>query len=646
MALYSNYLYQYPQSKNYFFRIRFPARIKSKYKITSSYFIATLDTANKNEAQWLAVFIKNKINNIWDDMNTNSIYEEDIGMSVGEGLQKGYEPTKWDFRAYLKKRFQRYLSVGKQIIRSGSSSSFFNINEFSKITDEQLKSYEDYLLDMLNTDTPSNFVDHLSHGHYMMSYLPDYLAYLNSEYYQKTRNSHGDGSDLPLNMYTPAESEFKDNFYGQEYMAEFNVPQHNEGVDEEVVNRFIVKHGLVEFQFKKQLINQLKDYSYAYDGFSDEEHKVEGLKLVEIKPFQDLFESLKTTLESIKDFQNKEIQEQQELESIPLKLTFEKFVSEKSKSVKEDTITQYKISFNFLYDLLGENFDLRALNKSKAVEIKNSIIEKSANSEKGRDKEKLSVKTVNRYLTNIGAFTSWCDDQDLDVTPDLFSKLKLKETSESKDRRRPYTQAEIDAVVAYIPTNGNEAKSIRDDVYWFPKIALYTGMRLNEIATLTTNDFNIEEGIHCISLFDKVLKTESSERKFPIHSKLIEFGLLDFVEKKRKAKRTVIFEQIRVGKTKPGKYGWGEKASRWYNRALLKNIGIDKDTESKNGYMVDFHALRTTFISCCKQKGLSGYIVKQIVGHMDDDDITFGVYGSEVSTKLEAMKQVIEKIDY
>ena len=62
--------------------------------------------------------------------------------------------------------------------------------------------------------------------------------------------------------------------------------------------------------------------------------------------------------------------------------------------------------------------------------------------------------------------------------------------------------------------------------------------------------------------------------------------------------------------------------------------------------MVDFHGLRTTFISCCKRKGLSGYIVKQIVGHMDDDDITFGTYGSEVSTKLEAMKDVMEKIDY
>jgi hypothetical protein len=476
MALYSNYLYQYPQSKNFFFRIRFPAKIRNKFS-TSSFFISSLKTANKNEAQWLAVFIKQNINKIWESMDKESIYHEDVGMSINESLHKGFEPSKWDFRGYLKKKFQRYLAVGKQVIRTSSSQSYFNINEFEKIGDEQVKAYEDYLQNAISSDKPNGFEEHLSHGHYLMSYLPDFIAYLHSDFYKKTRDKYGNGLNLPLNMYTPAETEFKDNFYGQEYLRAFNVPEHGETVESEAVNRFILRHGLIEFQFKKQFINQLKNYSYSYDGFSDEEFEPESLKLVEIKPFMELFESLKKTLESIQDSQNQGIMAQQQLEAIPLKSTFKKFLKEKSKEVKEDTIDQYETTFNFLYKILGEDFDLRKMNKAKAVEIKNEVIKKPANSEKGRDEEKLSVKTVNRYLINIGAFLTWCGDQDLDVTPDLFTRLKLKETSESRDRRRPYTHTEIDAVKVYQPISGNEARAIRDDVYWFPKIALYTGMR-------------------------------------------------------------------------------------------------------------------------------------------------------------------------
>jgi len=475
--------------------------------------------------------------------------------------------------------------------------------------------------------------------------LNDYGSFLKSEIYPDVVKSNTEALDVPLNLNSSAEDRFKEYGYGEEFLEILKI-ECNGKMDKHALNRFIVRHSWLEFLFKRKLLSEVKKYANSYDNFVDDEYERKDWSPAQWKQYEDIFSTFSETLSFITKLKKSDRQTIKKQKAIKLKVTFEKFIEDKRKEVKPDTISQYEISFNFFFKLLGENYDLRQLDKKEAVKVKNAVKNKSANSEKGRNKEKLAVKTINRYLINFDAFLSWCDDEGLEVKSKLFTRLKFKETSANSDKRRPYTPDEISALVNYKPSDKREAAAFREDAYWFPKIALYTGMRLNEISYLTVDDFCVEDGIHYISLLDKDLKTSSSNRKIPIHSKLIAYGLLDLVKSRKKEKLKIVFKQSRIGKDKPNKYGWGEKVSRWYNRSCLKQIGIDKNHESENGYMVDFHGLRTTFISCCKRKGLSGYIVKQIVGHMDDDDITFGTYGSEVSTKLEAMQDVIEKIDY
>ena len=57
----SHYLYQYPQSKNYYFRFRIPEKYKSLLIKDKKHFTSTLKTADINVAQYLAIFIKSKI---------------------------------------------------------------------------------------------------------------------------------------------------------------------------------------------------------------------------------------------------------------------------------------------------------------------------------------------------------------------------------------------------------------------------------------------------------------------------------------------------------------------------------------------------------------------------------------------------------
>jgi integrase len=658
-----NYLYQYPQSKNFFFRIRIPRRITAKYYHKPLTFIASLQCSKLEQARWLALFINARFKRDWEKMMDSKDITALIDDVRGEGYSESrkipsdfqnvlsngveprrYEPQNWDFRAYLKQRYVQYLAMAKDAIRS-EIDTYFDINQFTELADSDVKRYEAHLKSTIEKGDSSKTFGQLAHKSYLLSYLNDYEAYLKSPQYQQHRKSETEALELPINLNTASENAFKTEGYSQDYFKAFGIETDGE-LDKYAINRFIARHGWLEFNFKRQLIREISNFSADYDQFTDEEYEPKHWSPAQWRQYEDIFSTYSNTLTSIKDLKREERQDKRNKKQVKLKDTFTKFINEKKRSVKEDTVMQYQISFNFFFELLGDDYDLTLFNKTKAVEIKNSVMDKAANSEKGRDKEKLAVKTINRYLTNLGAFLNWCHENNLGIERDLFTNLKLKETKASKNRRRPYNKNEIMAVRDYQPKNKTEAKDIREDAYWFPKVALYTGMRLNEISYLTADDFGIENGIHYISLFDKDLKTESSERKFPIHSKLIEYGLLDLVEKRKKSKNIVLFQQIRIGKIKPNKYGWGEKASRWFNRSLLKNIGIDKDSESNSGFKVDFHGLRTTFISECKRKGLNGYIVKQIVGHLDDDDITFNVYGSEVSTKLSAMKDLIEEIDY
>jgi integrase len=69
--------------------------------------------------------------------------------------------------------------------------------------------------------------------------------------------------------------------------------------------------------------------------------------------------------------------------------------------------------------------------------------------------------------------------------------------------------------------------------FWVSLISLFSGMRLNEICALDTADLQIVDKVPCFLIretADKSIKTNASERYVPAHQRLIEAGLLQFVE--------------------------------------------------------------------------------------------------------------------
>ena len=642
MVRLNHYLYQYPHSKNFYFKLRIPQRIKQKYSLVNQFFISSLKTSDKNNAQRLALIVKGYFDKEFRDMNFDEALEEIYEIRRNEMAQRE-AAEHWDFRAYLKKRFSEYLTWGKALIAS-EMNLIDHYPDVKHISPKEKALFNQYLKYSMDNNDMARCFDLIAHKPYLLGYLDDFQAFTRSNDFKQA--SAGEDRNISPSHSTRGEKKFTELGHGFDFYRAYPCHIVRDDPDPYAVKHFIARHAQLDFDLKCSLVRELTKYDESYESFNDEEFERNCLSPTQLSSFKYLFHTLSETVKTLKDFTENKKQKEQQHNAIPIKPLAVKFMEEKGISTEADTVRQYKIAFTFLYTIIGEDFDLTQFNRQKALEIKDAVMAKQSNSEKGRRSETISVATINKYLKNFGAFLSWCYKHDYISEQGQFENMTIRETAKNTSRRRSYTRTEIETIVSYEPRDKREAKNIRDDIFWFPKIALYTGMRLNEISLLTIDDFQVQDGIDFINLNDKNLKTSSSNRVIPIHSKLIDMGLLAFVQAKRSKKEKILFSQIRVGKAESSKDGWAEPISKWFNRTLIRNIGIDKDKEASENTMIDFHSFRTTFISALKVKGVGGYLVKQVVGHLGADDITFDTYGGQASTKMSALKDLVEQIDY
>jgi integrase len=175
---------------------------------------------------------------------------------------------------------------------------------------------------------------------------------------------------------------------------------------------------------------------------------------------------------------------------------------------------------------------------------------------------------------------------------------------------------------------------IKDARFWLPLLALFTGMRLEEIAQLRCRDIRQVDGVRVIDVNasdGKRLKNQNSQRLIPIHSELLEVGLLDRIEETIVSGHEHLWPELR--KNKHGSYS--ASYSNWFGR--YKNlIGL---TDPKK----TFHSFRHTFIDRLKQLDVPDGKIQELVGHANHS-ITTGRYGKPY--RPVALKEVVEALDY
>jgi integrase len=274
-----------------------------------------------------------------------------------------------------------------------------------------------------------------------------------------------------------------------------------------------------------------------------------------------------------------------------------KFISAKKKlgKVKEETYRSYRSTFKKLIDYFYKK------------EIANITIEDYEEFREHLSKvDKIKNKTINNHLSYTSNFLDYAVSRKLIPENNIKGIGNLKEEDADKEN---FTDEDIKNILAY---DYNEPPLTN-----FYLIAMYSGMRQEDIYRLTKESIKEEKGIYYFDILEG--KTKNSVRKVPIHEDILEKVLeMDFP----------LFKNKTLNATQ-----------KILNRRLYKVV--DKNSTKS------FHTFRAKFISKAINANPEKIVVVQdIVGHSksDKDKLTIDTYGKGFDLDLKAM--VVNTVRY
>jgi integrase len=231
----------------------------------------------------------------------------------------------------------------------------------------------------------------------------------------------------------------------------------------------------------------------------------------------------------------------------------------------------------------------------------------------------MSVSTINKSLIRVSTLMKFGVQHGM-VANNYAEGMTLAKSKRDDEEREPYTDAEVGQLKQAVLT-GSHGSDAKPYMKWIPLIAMYSGMRLNEIAQLALADFADVDGIPVIAVNDsgdgKRIKTANSRRMVPVHPALVDMGLLAYVDELRRNGEQRLFPELSKGRD-----GYGAIPSKWFAR-FRKRIGLQRD----------LHALRHTIATKLREADVREDVVADLLGHTRSTRETFGRYASAASVR-------------
>lgn len=251
---------------------------------------------------------------------------------------------------------------------------------------------------------------------------------------------------------------------------------------------------------------------------------------------------------------------------------------------------------------------LRRLPASHCKGTKRTITEEIARADdmeaKGATVKRLSEKTVERHLSSIRQYWNelirwrYC-------TYNIADKMNFPNAKAGKNARSDWSPEDLVTLL----TAEYKRKAVPKATFaWFVCVALYSGMRLEEVGRLRVQDIQTLEHIPFFCLVDQgnwSPKSEAGERAVAIHPMLVKLGFMAYVEERRRAGDVRLFPALRVR-------GVDQKLTAEFSRVFSKNkvaLGF--------GSKIVFHSFRHTVITILRNQpaDIRGEWIDATVGH-------------------------------
>ena len=296
------------------------------------------------------------------------------------------------------------------------------------------------------------------------------------------------------------------------------------------------------------------------------------------------------------------------------------------------TAAQNEATFKQLLEVIGD-IPITAVTKSVVRDYRQTLLSYPANRYKGKRKEKtleqlleegcvsISLETVRNIMGRVSSFFNWLVKQGY-REDNPFSGVAPRRAHSARSERSPFN--DDDLKLLFGTAIYKDKIYAHDWQYWLPLFGLYTGARLEELCQLKGQDFKVVDGCHYIDIHGEGdtqnrVKTPSSIRKIPVHSELINLGLLDVVNKRSRG--CFLFDLKRINTN------LGHLPSKWFS-GYKASLGLPKGTKV-------FHSFRHTLRDKLTLSGVPNEHIRELLGHEQIGE-TFGRYGSSIPVKVLA----------
>jgi len=328
-----------------------------------------------------------------------------------------------------------------------------------------------------------------------------------------------------------------------------------------------------------------------------------------------------------------------------LKLVIDKYLTEKARAKrkwKEKTRLENEQIYNQLLLILGEDITVDQLDHEKARYVKDIILNLPPNINKiAKYKNKtfdeivkmgdkpISISRFNKYMLRYSALFEYIRTHGY-IAENFFKGFTIDEDSDDDGERAIFTVGQLELLFKKL----NSINKLHSYYYWAPRIALFSGMRQNEICQIYLDDIKEQSGIYYIDInrrrSDNNLKTKTSSRWLPVHSKLIEMGFIDRVLELRARGEERLFPELKYNGT-----NYSKSVSNWFSRVRSTFGWVNLEPK------LDFHSFRHNVATALQENDVPESHVNAILGHAAATE-SFKRYGK--GFKMETVKADLDAI--